>query len=116
MIEMRKTDLVRETRFLLAETVCGAARGLQHDLAKNLLNFGISKNALDRHEGRILSRVLLACRTRAWRWNPIRKWLQNQLTIFQADSFLGQVDCSEPLIQTKDSLQDIVKKPSMVGV
>jgi len=116
MIETRKTDLVRETRFLLAETVVGAARGLQHDLARDLLNFGISSNVLNRHECNLLRQVLLACRTRAWRWSLIRGWLQNQLTIFQADSFLGQVDCSEPLIQTKDSLQDIVKKPSMVGV
>ena len=115
MIENGKTHLVRETRFLLAATVFGAARGLQHDLAKNLLNFGISRNVLDRHERRILSRALLACRTRAWRWNPIRKWLQNQLVIFQADSFIGQVDCSESLIQTKDRLRNNLKHVSMVG-
>ena len=72
MIECDKTDSVRETRFLLAETVVGAARGLQHDLARDLLDFGISSNILNRHECRLLRRVMLACRTRAWRWSPIR--------------------------------------------
>ena len=116
MIETRKTDLVRETRFLLAETVVGAARGLHHDLARDLLDFGISSNVLNRHECRILSRVMLACRTRAWRWSPIRNWLQSQLDLFRAITFLGQVDCSEPLIQTTNRSQNHVKHVAKAGV
>ncbi|MEO2177606.1 MAG: glycosyltransferase, partial [bacterium] len=116
MIETGKTDLVRETRFLLAETVVGATRGLHHDLARDLLDFGISSNVLNRHEGRILSRVMLACRTRAWRWSPIRKWLQSQLGLFRTITFLGKVDCSEPLIQTTTRSQNHVKHVAKAGV
>ena len=111
-----KIEFVRETRFLLAETVVGAARSSQCDLAKDLLEFGLLMGVIKPHEHTLLHRVILACRTYVWRWSPIRKWLQSQLGLFQADSFLGQVDCSEPLIQTKDSLQDIVKHTSMAGV
>ena len=115
MIETGKTHLVRETRFLLAETVVGAAKCGQHDLANDLLTFSISKNILTRKERKILRGVLLACRVGAWRWSLIRKWLQNQLTIFHADSFLGKIDCSEPLIQTKNRSQDNIEHVSMVG-
>lgn len=115
MVKHNKTNFISETRFLLAETVIGAARNGQHDLASDLLHFGTSNNILNRQESNLLRRIMLACRTRTWRWSPIRAWLENQMHVFRCVSWLGNIDCSEPLIQTKDSLQNNVKHTSMVG-
>lgn len=115
MLKCGKENFVSEVRFLAAETVVGAARSGQHDLADKLLHFVISSNVINSREGNILRRVLLACRTRAWRWGPLRKWLQNRLTIFHADSRLGQVDCDEPLIQTTNRLQEQVQQFAVAG-
>ena len=115
MLGSNKDGFVRETRFLVAETAVGAARSGQHDLAKDLLNFSASAEILNQRECKIIRRVLLACRTGIWRWGSLRNWLQNKLSIFHVDSQLGQVDCSEPLIQTTTHPRNKVQQYAVAG-
>ena len=115
MLECNKVSFVSETRFLAAETIIGATRSGQHDLAKDLLNFSASSEILNQRECKILRRVLLACRTGVWRWGSLRNWLQNKSSIFHVDSQLGQVDCSEPLIQTTTYPRNKVQQYAVAG-
>ena len=115
MLECQKGNFVREARFLAAETIVGATRSGQHDLANDLLKFSASSEILNQRECRILRRFLLACRTGAWRWGPLRTWLQKQLRVFHIDTRLGQVDCCEPLIQATTRQENQMTSIAMAG-
>tara|TARA_Y100001978_G_scaffold188773_1_gene190467 strand:+ start:570 stop:1652 length:1083 start_codon:yes stop_codon:yes gene_type:complete len=115
MQRCNKNSFVRETRFLATETIVGAARSGQYDLAKDLLNFSTSNHVLTSKEQSLLRRMLPVFRTGAWQWGPLRNWIQNKLSVFHADSQLGKVNCDQPLIQTASRLQEQVQQLSIAG-
>ncbi len=86
-------------RYMVGETVYGAARGRHFDLASDLLKWSSEANVLDSSDFRVLRRAVLACRSRLIRFSHVRNWVESQLRVFQAISLLGKVPNSEPLRQ-----------------
>lgn len=91
-------------RFMVGETVYGAARGRHFDLANDLLNWAREVHVLDASEVRLLRRSVLACRSRMIRFSVVRNWIESQLKTFHSISLLGTVPKTEPLRRTKAGL------------
>lgn len=97
----KKNDLRHMARFMVGETVYGAARGKHFDLASELLGWAIGNEIVNAAEAKTLKRSILACRSRVIRFASIRQWIEAKLKTFQSQSMLCQVNDSEPLIQKK---------------
>ncbi len=94
-----KTHLRHMARFMVGETVYGAARGRQFDLASDLLTWAIGKDIVNAAEAKILKRSIQACWCRAIRFDSVRQWIERKLETFHSLSQLCRVADSEPLIQ-----------------
>ena len=96
-----KDTYVRESRFMAAETILGAARSGNIDLAKDLLEWTDKSDVFLQRENTTLWQVIIACQTYAWRIPFVRNWLQDKLRIFKCTTLLGKINTAEPLIQRK---------------
>ncbi len=94
-----KSGQKRLARYMVGETVYGAARGRHFDLANDLLKWSHEAGVLNGLEFRRLSRAVLACRSRLIRFPFVRSWVESQLKIFQAISLLWKLPTSAPLQQ-----------------
>jgi glycosyltransferase involved in cell wall biosynthesis len=86
-------------RFMVGETVYGAASGRHFDQAQDLLNWAAQTEVLQYSELKALRRAIFACRSRMTRFSLIRNWIERQLKIFHAESLLGKIPRAEPLRQ-----------------
>ncbi len=86
-------------RFMVGETVYGAARGRHFDLATDLLSWAVRAQVLQPPEVKALRRAILACRSRMIRFSMVRDWIEAQLKTFNAESLLGKIPKTEPLRQ-----------------
>ena len=91
---------------MVGETVYGAARSRNFDLAIDLLDWASAQEILLRSEYRALARAVLACRTRLIRFAVVRNHVESMLAAFRAESWLGKVPCSEPLIHTASAVAE----------
>ena len=101
-----KQEHLRLVRFMVGETVYGAARGRHFDLANDLLCWAWGEEILTGTEYRILVRAVLACRSRLIRFTLIRRQIESELAVFHAESWLGRVPSSESLIRRASVIQE----------
>lgn len=94
-----KSELRHMARFMVAETVYGAARGKQYDLASELLTWALHKKVVTTSEAKILNRSIQACKLKVIRFATVRKWIEGSMQAFHSESQLCRVADSEPLIQ-----------------
>lgn len=104
--ECDKLEHLRLARFMVGETVYGAARSRNFDLANDLLNWASIQEILLRTEYRALARAVLVCRTRLIRFAAVRNHVESMLAAFRAESWLGKVPSSDPLIHTVSAIAE----------